>query len=80
MPPSRRFAIVFLVALAFVPFLPLYAERTMTQVMFAQGGGRAVVALAFTYTLAIALSVALILGWKRLGARRDASIAPLQDS
>jgi len=34
------------------------------------------VALAFTYALAIALFVALILGRKRLSARRDASITP----
>ena len=104
----RRFAIVFAVALAFVPFLPLYVERTMTHVMFAHGGGGAIewgwkictlriflsdyryfrhhphpwlwitmnVALAFTYVLAIALFVALILGRKRLSARRDASIMP----
>jgi len=31
----RRFAIVFAVALAFVPFLPLYVERTMTHATFA---------------------------------------------
>jgi hypothetical protein len=39
MKPRFRFAIVFAVALAFVPFLPLYVERTMLHVMFAHGGG-----------------------------------------
>jgi hypothetical protein len=34
-----RFAIVAAAALAVVPFLPLYLERTMTHVMFAHGGG-----------------------------------------
>ncbi|MEY2488542.1 MAG: hypothetical protein QOC70_484 [Verrucomicrobiota bacterium] len=34
-----RFAIAFAAALAFVPFLPLYVERTMMHVMFAHGGG-----------------------------------------
>lgn len=38
----RRFAVVFTLALAFVPFLPLYVERTMTHVMFAHGGGGAI--------------------------------------
>ena len=112
MPASRRFAIVFAVALAFVPFLPLYVERTMTHVMFAHGGGGAIewgwkictlrtfwsdyryfrhqphpglwitmnVALAFTYALAIALFVALILGRKRLRVRREASITPPPDT
>jgi hypothetical protein len=42
MPTARRFAIVFAGALAFVPFLPLYVERTMTHVMFAHGGGGAI--------------------------------------
>ena len=97
-----RFALVFAVALAFVPFLPLYVERTMTHVMFAHGGGGAIewgwkrcalstfwsdyqylrpeqdprlwltvnVALALTYSLAIALLVALLLGPKRLSAKR----------
>jgi hypothetical protein len=37
-----RFVIVFGVALAGVPFLPLYVERTMTHVMFAHGGGGAI--------------------------------------
>ena len=37
-----RFAIVFAVGLAFVSFLPLYIERTMTHVMFANGGGGAI--------------------------------------
>jgi hypothetical protein len=39
MKPLFRFAIVFAVAFAFVPFLPLYVERTMLHVMFAHGGG-----------------------------------------
>jgi hypothetical protein len=109
MPAARRFAIVFAVALAFVPFLPLYVERTMIHVMFAHGGGGAIewgwklcalktfwsnyhylrpeqdpglwltvnVALAFTYALAIAIFVALILGRKQLHARREASITPI---
>jgi len=42
MKPPFRFAIVFAAALAVVPFLPLYLERTMTHVMFAQGGGGAI--------------------------------------
>ena len=33
---------VFAVGLAFVSFLPLYIERTMTHVMFAHGGGGAI--------------------------------------
>jgi len=33
---------VFAVALAIVPFLPLYLERTMMHVMFAHGGGGAI--------------------------------------
>src|SRR4030088_2921359 len=37
-----RFAMVFAVGLAFVSFLPLYIERTMTHVMFAHGGGGAI--------------------------------------
>lgn len=37
-----RFAVVFAAALAFVPFLPSYVERTMTHVMFAYGGGGAI--------------------------------------
>jgi hypothetical protein len=39
MKPWLRFAIVFVAALALVPFLPLYVERTMTHVMFADGSG-----------------------------------------
>lgn len=42
MKPLFRCAIVFAVALAVVPFLPLYLERTMTHVMFAHGGGGAI--------------------------------------
>jgi hypothetical protein len=42
MKPPFRWAIVFAVALAVVPFLPLYLERTMTHVMFAHGGGGAI--------------------------------------
>jgi hypothetical protein len=42
MKPLFRFATVFTVALAFVPFLPLYVERTMMHVMFAHGGGGAI--------------------------------------
>lgn len=103
----RRFAIVFAVALAFLFFLPLYVERTMTHVMFVNGGGAIEwgwrrctlssfwsdyrymrhqphpalwislnVGLALIYAMAIALFVALILGRKRLSARREASIAP----
>ena len=34
-----RFAIAFAAALALVPFLSLYVERTMMHVMFAHGGG-----------------------------------------
>jgi hypothetical protein len=97
------FAIIFGVALAFVPFLPFYVERTTTELMFADGSGGAIkwgwkictlrtffsdyryfrqqphpglwitmnVALAFTYALAIALLVALILRRKRLGNARS---------
>jgi hypothetical protein len=36
---SVRFAIVFVAALSVVSFLPLYVERTMMHVMFANGGG-----------------------------------------
>ena len=39
---SVRFAIVFAAALALVPFLSLYVERTMMHVMFAHGGGGAI--------------------------------------
>jgi hypothetical protein len=39
MKPLFRFAMVLPVALAFVPFLPLFVERTMLHVMFAHGGG-----------------------------------------
>jgi hypothetical protein len=42
MKPPFRCAIVFALALALVPFLPLYLERTMTHVMFAHGGGGAI--------------------------------------
>jgi hypothetical protein len=42
MKPPLRFAIVFAAALAFVLFLPLYVERTMTHVMFADGSGGAI--------------------------------------
>jgi hypothetical protein len=42
MKPRFRCAIVFALALALVPFLPLYWERTMTHVMFAHGGGGAI--------------------------------------
>lgn len=98
-----RFGIGFAVALACMSFLPLSVEWTMTQVMFAHGGGGAIewgrkpctlrtffsdyryfrhhphpelwiimnVAPAFTYALPIALAVALILGPKRLAARRE---------
>ena len=37
-----RFAIMLVVALAFVPFLPLYVEQTMTELMFADGSGGAI--------------------------------------
>jgi hypothetical protein len=37
-----RFAIVLAAALALAPFLPLYVERTMTHVMFADGSGGAI--------------------------------------
>ena len=37
-----RFAVVFAAALASMPFLPLYVERTMTHVMFADGSGGAI--------------------------------------
>ena len=37
-----RFAIVLVVALAFVPFLPFYVEQTMTELMFADGSGGAI--------------------------------------
>jgi hypothetical protein len=37
-----RFAIMLAVALAFVPFLPLYVEQTMTELMFADGSGGAI--------------------------------------
>lgn len=37
-----RFVIVFAIALVFVPFLPCYLERTMTEVMFADGSGGAI--------------------------------------
>jgi hypothetical protein len=37
-----RFAIVLVVALAFVPFLPLYVEQTTTELMFADGSGGAI--------------------------------------
>lgn len=41
---NRRipFAAVFVVCLALVSFLPLYVERTMTHVMFADGSGGAI--------------------------------------
>lgn len=42
MKPPLRFAIVFALALVFVPVLPLYVERTMTHVMFADGSGGAI--------------------------------------
>jgi hypothetical protein len=42
MKPHFRGAIVFAVALAVVPFLPFYLERTMMHVMFAHGGGGAI--------------------------------------
>src|SRR3954470_1516010 len=35
--------VIFAIALAIVCFLPLYAERTMTHVMFADGSGGAIV-------------------------------------
>lgn len=38
----KRFAVVFAVALTFVSLLPLYVERTMTHVMFADGNGGAI--------------------------------------
>src|SRR3954451_10249602 len=34
--------VIFAIALAIVCFLPLYAERTMTHVMFADGSGGAI--------------------------------------
>lgn len=37
-----RFAVVFAIALPFVTLLPLYVERTMTHVMFAEGSGGAI--------------------------------------
>lgn len=37
-----RFAIIFGVALAVAPFLPLFVEQTMTEVMFADGSGGAI--------------------------------------
>ena len=36
------FAVVFVMALALVSLLPLYVERTMTHVMFADGSGGAI--------------------------------------
>jgi hypothetical protein len=42
MKPPLRFAILLVVALAFVPFLPLYVEQTMTELMFADGSGGAI--------------------------------------
>jgi hypothetical protein len=41
---NRRipFAPLFVVCLALVSFLPLYVERTMTHVMFADGSGGAI--------------------------------------
>lgn len=98
-----RFAFIFGAALAFVPFLPFYVERTTTELMFADGSGGAIewgwkictlrtffsdyryfrhqphpglwitmnVALAFTYALAIAVLVALILCRKQPGNERS---------
>ncbi len=34
--------VIFAIALAIVCFLPLYAERTMTEIMFADGSGGAI--------------------------------------
>lgn len=39
MKPPLRIAILFTTALAFVSFLPLYVERTMTRVMVAHANG-----------------------------------------
>ena len=39
MKPALRFAFLFAIALAFVSFLPLYVEQTMTRVMLAHGNG-----------------------------------------
>jgi|GEM_PF-1957709 len=39
MKPLFRFAMLVAGAVAVVPFLPLYVERTMLHVMFAHGGG-----------------------------------------
>ena len=36
------FAAVFAIALVFVSFLPLYVERTMREVLFADGSGGAI--------------------------------------
>lgn len=36
------FAVLFALALTFVSLLPLYIERTMTRVMFADGSGGAI--------------------------------------
>jgi hypothetical protein len=37
------FAVIFAIALAIAAFLPLCVERTMTEVMFADGSGGAIV-------------------------------------
>jgi hypothetical protein len=37
-----RFAAVFAIALVFLPFLPFYVDRTMREVLFADGSGGAI--------------------------------------
>ena len=42
MKPRLPFAVIFAIVLAIVSLLPFYVERTMTELMFADGSGGAI--------------------------------------